>query len=330
MSETYTNGYALVMGAGGNLPQTINDAKDVANFLRDSQRCAYPTEQVKLLVSHDANRKNIISALKSLSIQIANQPSASLYIYFSGHGIFHEQFYILPNGYDLSNLDATCISGLELQETMKMFLNKKLIFVLDCCHAGGMPELTKFPIEKSPPPINLMNAMIEGEGRIIISSSRKNETSLILKDDANSIFTKTLLEAMAGVGVAEKDGYVRVSDLLTYLSRAVPNRTNGRQNPVFKFQGLDNFVVSFYSGGDTQVKTPKWIDIPTKPAELQPSKEACASWKRQLQKRKENLLLIEERMSEYVLYTDIPLLLVKEKMRTEDAINELENLLLSC
>ena len=49
-----------------------------------------------------------------------------------------------------------------------------------------------------------------------------------------------------------------------------------------------------------------------------------ASWQRRLVIYRENLLLIEERMSEYVIYTDIPLQLVKSKRRTEAQIAELE------
>lgn len=46
--------------------------------------------------------------------------------------------------------------------------------------------------------------------------------------------------------------------------------------------------------------------------------------KRQLKEAQENLALIEERMSEYVLSTDVPLQLVKEERRLEGRIRWLE------
>jgi valyl-tRNA synthetase len=45
---------------------------------------------------------------------------------------------------------------------------------------------------------------------------------------------------------------------------------------------------------------------------------------RQLKEAQENLALIEERMSEYVLSTDIPLQLVKEERRLESGIRRLQ------
>ncbi len=48
------------------------------------------------------------------------------------------------------------------------------------------------------------------------------------------------------------------------------------------------------------------------------------SLKRQLQERRENLRLIDERIAEYVLQTDVPLQLKKEKKRLEQEIARLE------
>ena len=49
-----------------------------------------------------------------------------------------------------------------------------------------------------------------------------------------------------------------------------------------------------------------------------------ASLQRQLENARENLKLIEERMAEYVLSTDVPLMLVREKRLLEERIAGLE------
>ncbi len=46
MTETFTPGYAVVIGVGADLPVTVEDAAAVADLLRDPSRCAYPAEQV--------------------------------------------------------------------------------------------------------------------------------------------------------------------------------------------------------------------------------------------------------------------------------------------
>lgn len=53
--------------------------------------------------------------------------------------------------------------------------------------------------------------------------------------------------------------------------------------------------------------------------------QARASLQRQLAELRENLRLIEERMSEYVLTTDVPLSLIKEHKRTLAQIKDLED-----
>lgn len=49
------------------------------------------------------------------------------------------------------------------------------------------------------------------------------------------------------------------------------------------------------------------------------------AWQRQLVSYRQNLALIEERMSEYIAATDIPLQLIKDKQQTAARIAELES-----
>ena len=68
---------------------------------------------------------------------------------------------------------------------------------------------------------------------------------------------------------------------------------------------------------------PKWAtNIPSITPGL--DVEQVASWKRMLTNYRENLRLIEERMSEYVEFNQIPLQDVKNKDLTEAKIAELE------
>ena len=54
------------------------------------------------------------------------------------------------------------------------------------------------------------------------------------------------------------------------------------------------------------------------------SEAQIANWRVQWQNYRGNLLLIEERMSEFVEFTEVPLQLVKNKRKTEAQIAELE------
>ena len=67
MRKTFSNGYALVIGVGADLPDTIDDAVGVASILTDPDRCGYPDEQVLLLTGRNATRTDILSPMITTS-----------------------------------------------------------------------------------------------------------------------------------------------------------------------------------------------------------------------------------------------------------------------
>jgi Caspase domain len=270
MSKIYTHGFALIVGVGADLPNTVNDAVGLANILKDPSRCAYPEQQVNLLSSQQATRKNILSTLEKLS-QSTNSDSTVI-VYFSGHGYrtsssTGEFYYLMPYGYDLNLLYQTAINGNEFTEKLRAIPAKKLLVLLDCCHAGGVGD-TKAPglqLEKCPLPPEAEILLAKGSGRVFIASSRENELSYAGKP--YSAFTLALIETLCGIGVAKNDGYVRVADLALHACEVVPQRTKDKQHPFLHFEEADNFVVAYYGGGDTQSKGLPFADKP----EIEPS-----------------------------------------------------------
>ena len=165
--------------------------------------------------------------------------------------------------------------------------------------------------------------MGSSSGRVVLASSRKDEVSWTGKP--YSVFTAALLEALAGYGTFEQDGYARVLDLTMWVGRKVPERTDDKQHPIIKVSNLeDNFALAWYAGGEKSPRPlPKWAtNIPSITPGL--DVEQVATWRRMLVNYRENLLLIEERMTEFVEFTDIPLGLVKNKRRIEAEITKLE------
>lgn len=257
MSKLFTQGHAVVVGVGQDLPNTIDDATGLADILKDKGRCAYAPRQVQLLTGEKATRADIISALESVSKSATVE--SSVIIYFSGHGYrvkstIGESYFLMPYGYDLERLYQTAISGAELTALLKAIKAKKLLLLLDCCHAGGMSD-AKAPgleVAKAPLPAEAQNLLTKGKGRIVIASSQEDELSYAGRP--YSAFTLALIEALSGAGAAKKDGYVRVADLALHTREVVPKRTKNKQHPILYFEHADNFVVAYYAGGDTQPK----------------------------------------------------------------------------
>jgi len=257
VSDRFTSGHALLIGVGGDLPGTVEDARGIADVLRDAERCAYPPEQVRLLAGADASRANILAALDALA-HSADAHSTVLF-YFSGHGYrvtspADQAHYLLPYGYDLQKLDQTAVSGAELAERLRALKARKVLVLLDCCHAGGVGQAKAPGLElaKAPLPGEALALLEEGRGVVLVASSQEDELSYAGRP--YSAFTLALLEALSGVGVAKKDGWVRVADLALHAREVVPTRTKGKQHPILHFEHADNFAVAYYAGGDTEPK----------------------------------------------------------------------------
>jgi hypothetical protein len=253
----FDQGYALVVGVGADLPNTVDDAVGLADILKDPARCAFPSDQVHLLTGEGATRDGVLAALDSLSASTGSQ--SAVIVYYSGHGYrvaspTGDFYYLLPYGYDLNRLYQTAVSGAEFTDRLRAIPARKLLVLLDCCQAGGVGE-AKAPglqLTKSPLPPEARSLLAEGSGRVLIASSQEDELSFAGRP--YSAFTLALIEALCGTGVARKDGTVRVADLALHAREVVPGRTGGRQHPILHFEQADNFALAYYAGGETQPK----------------------------------------------------------------------------
>lgn len=320
MPQLFSKGYAVVIGVGADLPVTIKDADAIATQLRDPTRCAFPHDQVRLLTHENACRGNILTALDWLSDKA--EQDDTVIIYFSGHGMEAPGFHLVPFGYDGNNLTNTAITGQEFTACLRSIQAKKLLVLLDCCHAGGQAEAKGY--SKSPLPSAVIHELGKSSGRVVLASSRKDELSWTGRP--YSEFTMAVLEGLSGYGAFEQDGYARVLDLAFWVSRVVPERTKDKQHPIIKVSNLeDNFALAWYSGGDKAPKSLPWnklTSVPNTPNRT--GSPELATWQRMRANYRRNLLLIEERMSEYVDSVSIPIQLVKEKRETEAKITEIE------
>jgi hypothetical protein len=262
--KLFVAGHALLIGVGGaDIPKTVDDAKALADILKDQERCAYPPEQVKLLTGQDADRNRILDALDRVAQ--SSDINSTIIIYFSGHGSqitssIGEAYFLIPHGYDINRLNKTAISGAEFAAKLRALKTKKILLLLDCCHAGGIGEGKGLEIAKAPLPPEALEVLGSGSGRVIIASSREDEFSYA--GEPYSAFTLALIESLCGIGVAKKDGFVRVADLAMHAREAVPGRTNNKQHPILNFEQADNFVIAYYSGGNSSQKALPFQGLP--------------------------------------------------------------------
>lgn len=293
MDSQFTNGYALLVAINDNavaawaLPDVKKDIDALAKVLTHPERCAYPKENVKVLTGKDATRQKIIEGLDWLAdcIKADKTGNATAVIYYSGHGWRNEEtepptYYLIPYDMRQDAMQARALSATDFASYIGALKPKRLLVMLDCCHAAGMgikdlkaaaPSLQSWQIpvavlmkgEKVPalaPGAKDFAELAVGAGRAVLTSSQGDQSSWIRNDGLMSIFTYHLIEALTGHAQPEEGATnVLVSDVMSYVWRHVPQSAkkehDAEQVPDYQVSG--NFPVAVLLGGKGLAKGAK-------------------------------------------------------------------------
>lgn len=261
MSQFKTTAHAFLIGVGnylhprfGNLPATVHDAKAITAVLGDPDRCGYLSTNIHTVTGEQATADNIRVSLESLA-QTTNWQS-TVFIYFSGHGGRAVEngvwrAYLCPREADPNNLAQTAISGDEFSVLLGAIAARKLLVVLDACHAAGSAELKAADgtvVWKAGLPDDYYEALSQGSGRVVIASSKENQFSYVRPQGDLSLFTYHLSEALQGKAAVRGDGLIHVLDVFHHVNEVV-RADEPRQVPILKVKDLDlNFPIALDRG----------------------------------------------------------------------------------
>ena len=268
--DAFQHGYALLVGVGNcsfpklSLPVTVNDVQSLYAALIDPELCAYTKDHIRVLNNDQATQKNILDGLHWLGKQVCEYKDTTVFIYFSGHGALDTRngnYYLLTHETDPLDIANSGLPSDVFTNALRKIDAKRLLVILDCCHAAGMatskegdavssfaPSFTEVSASKA---TGMIDILMRGEGRAVFASS-KHEQSSWIKDKYSSIYTFYLLEALHGEDSKPGDTEVRISNLMHYLGEVVPDsaRTQHRaeQTPWFDM-GTDDFAIARLRGG---------------------------------------------------------------------------------
>jgi esterase/lipase superfamily enzyme len=268
MLERLSQGYALLVGVGQSsnarwsLPVTVKDAQAIQAVLTDPGLCAYPDDHVHILHDQGATRDAILEELDWLAERVAAEPHATVVLYFSGHGWLQKRpsrYYLIPHDVDPLDIPGSAIPAKAFIDALRLVKAERLLTIIDCCHAEGMatakgePKAIKFPTGLTPasPPKAVVDELKQGAGRAVFTSSLGHQSSWVRPDGKMSIYTYHLIEALQGAVNQPGETTVKLSNLMNYLGKAVPESAQdlcaAEQVPFFD-TATEDFSVALLRG----------------------------------------------------------------------------------
>ena len=280
MARQFKHGYALLIAVDQNavpsaaLPDVAKDVAALHDVLVHPERCGYTAENVRTLTGAQSTRDGIMAGLDWLREKLAADTAgnATALIYYSGHGhVEAGSYYLIPYDLNLNRIKTSSIRAEDFAAEIAGLKPRRLFAALDCCHAAGMEVkdlagTTGLHSAALPPGLFMqeekavvdtanakaLEALGQGAGRAVLSSSQADEKSWVRQDGKMSIFTYHLIEALTGhaqpqAGAAE----VLVSDVMSHVHRRVPASAQADhqapQHPQFQVSG--NFPLALLLGG---------------------------------------------------------------------------------
>jgi uncharacterized caspase-like protein len=197
-------------------------------------------------------------------------------ILFSGHGWREAtpggDTFLVPQDVRLDRLGMTALRATDFAAGVASVAARRLVVILDCCHAGGMAVKGLLPdvgeVVAAAPAVNLflgrpsdedgpkeaptLDPLDRGSGRAVLSSCAGDQLSYVRADGTMSVFTYHLIEALTGHAAPTPEAQeVLVSDVMSYVTRRVPEtvrrQSGAEQTPDFRIVG--NFPLALLLGG---------------------------------------------------------------------------------
>ncbi len=234
---------ALIIGVGGeDIPETVTDSKAILDIL--TTKGAYNPKNTFFLTEDKSTKANIIKAFNAIIKKSKEKKDSTVFIYYSGHGQKFPQatgdefdYYLITHGADRNKKEKTMLNGDIFSKKIEKIKSNRVLVMLDCCYAGGMKtQGLKIKGEEKVKYSNiaLQEKLKSGKGRVFVSSCDDNETSVILPNAKNSLFTEVALEVLDGLFSQDRE-YVSVLDLIFNVLNEVPKRIEPfkhQQNPI--------------------------------------------------------------------------------------------------
>jgi uncharacterized caspase-like protein len=227
-----------------NLSYAVNDAREIINVFKAQEGKVYNRVNNLLIADGAAvaptsdNIKDNLGYLKR-----AGQDDVIL-LFIAGHGMNDDggNFYFMPSdaafNEDGEIRPSRAIPHMEIQSVLNAS-GRKLVFI-DAYHSEGTMGRKARGVSNE----QLVNAL-KDDSTVILTSSRGSQLSQERAELGHGVFTYAIIQGMKDAEDLFNSKTVTMDELKTYVTRRVPELTDGLQHPTTSIPaGYVNFKVA--------------------------------------------------------------------------------------
>jgi WD40 repeat protein len=207
------------------LTYPVEDARAFKDTMLKSASTLYRDTSVIELFDDEATREGLGQAFDKAGELAGSQDTFVLY--FAGHGVANEadgEYYFLPVDFryrDQASISEQGISKKQILEDLLKVTAEKSILFFDTCNSGSFLST---PASRGLTEKTAVDRLKRAIGRAMIVAS--SDTQVALEGyKGHGVFTYALVDGLSGKADGDKNGYVSVKELSTYVENAVPELT---------------------------------------------------------------------------------------------------------
>ncbi len=211
------------------------DAERFAAFLRTPEGGGLPAHHIHLLTNEHATLAGIRAALHTWLVETV-KPKDIVYFFLAGHAVLDEndQGYFVTHDSDAQQLHATALPFQEVDSVLSERIQAGLVVLIaDACHTGrlGWSSYNPGSLSRSVEPLANIGRGDRSFLKLLASSPSERSFEDQNWGGGHGVFTYSLLEGLGGEADRDGDHVVRASEVIDYISRTVPQRTEKLQHP---------------------------------------------------------------------------------------------------
>jgi hypothetical protein len=230
----YARSWAVVVGIDRFKDRSIprlhyaaNDGRAVALALKG---LGFAAENITLLVDERATRAEVERILSS-TIRRATGPQDRLVVFFATHGVTvplpagGEEGYLLLHDSDPEDLPLTALGMNQFKQIGQRIPAKHIFVAVDACYGGY--SLVR---AVTPPALDRRYLELIAQSRVIQVMTAGKRDQPVVEELGHGVFTRKLLEGLAGHADENRDGMVTVGELAAWMHPRVAQASDYKQD----------------------------------------------------------------------------------------------------